>query len=167
MSTFEAMKNGESFDMFYRHVLKKAEGHSMVEEPKKGRKQQKAKYSTLQYLDGYNKGEAHHPETAKGQFQQIHFAAIDYFVVSLKESFEQPTYVIYAAIESLLLSITDGKTPDHNGMKMIQENYSDKVDILSLHVQMTPFSSIFSKIQQWFVLLILRINYNYYQMKGG
>ena len=88
MSTFEAMKNGESFDMFYRHVLKTAEGHNMVEEPKKGRKQQKAKYSTLQYLDGYNKGEAHHPETAKGQFQQIHFAAIDYFVVSLKESFE-------------------------------------------------------------------------------
>ena len=67
---------------------------------------------------------------------QIYFEAIDNFAVSLKERFEQPTYVIYAAIESLLLSITDGKKPDHNGMKMIQENYSDEVDILSLDVEM-------------------------------
>ena len=87
--------------------------------------------------------------------------------MSLKERFEQPTYVIYAAIESLLLSITDGKTPDHNGMKMIQENYSDKVDILNLDVEMPLFSSIFSKMQQWYVFLILFINYNYYQMKDS
>ena len=35
LSTTEAMRNDESFDMFYEHVLKKAEGHNMVEEPKK------------------------------------------------------------------------------------------------------------------------------------
>ena len=35
LSTIEAMRNDESFDMFYEHVLKKAEGHNMVEEPKK------------------------------------------------------------------------------------------------------------------------------------
>ena len=87
--------------------------------------------------------------------------------MSLKERFEQPTYVMYAAIESLLLSITDGKTPDHNGMKMIQEIYSDKVDILSLDVEMPPFSRIFSKIKQWYVFLILLINYNYYHMKDS
>ena len=54
----------------------------------------------------------------------------------LKERFEQPTYVIYAAIERLLLPVTDGKTPDHNGMKMAQVNYSDEVDNLSLDVVM-------------------------------
>ena len=91
LSTIEAMRNDESFDMFYEHVLKKAEGYNMVEEPKKGRKRSKPKYSILQYVDGYNKGEAHHPETTKVQFQQIYLAAIDYFVVSLKERFEQPT----------------------------------------------------------------------------
>ena len=63
----------------------------MVEEPKKERKRPKSKSSILQYVDGYNKGEAHHPETTKVQFQQTYLAAIDYFVVSLKERFEQPT----------------------------------------------------------------------------
>ena len=65
LSTIEAMQNDESFDMFCEHILKKAEGHNMVEEPKKERKRPKWKYSILQYVDGYNKGEAHHPETAK------------------------------------------------------------------------------------------------------
>ena len=36
------------------------------------------------------------------------------------------------------MAITDGKTPDHNGSKMIQENYSDEADILSLDEEM-PF----------------------------
>ena len=35
LSRTEAMRNDESFDMFYEHVLKKAEGYNMVEEPKK------------------------------------------------------------------------------------------------------------------------------------
>ena len=78
LSTTEAMRNNEFFDMFYGHVLKKAEGHNMVEEPKKGRTRPKPKYSILQYVDGYNPGEAHHPETTKDHFQQIYFAAIDY-----------------------------------------------------------------------------------------
>ena len=61
----------------------------------------------------------------------------------LKERFEQPTYVIYATIESLLPSITDGLAPDHNSMKMIQENYSDEVDILSLDVEMLILKQLF------------------------
>ena len=51
LSTIEAMRNDELFDMFYEHVLKNAEGHSMVEEPQKGRKRPKPKYSILQYVD--------------------------------------------------------------------------------------------------------------------
>ena len=35
LSITEAMRNDESFDMFYEHVLKKTEDHNMVEEPKK------------------------------------------------------------------------------------------------------------------------------------
>ena len=47
LPTIEAMSNDGSFDMFYEHLLKKAEGHNMVEEPKKGRKRPKPKYSIL------------------------------------------------------------------------------------------------------------------------
>ena len=129
--------------MFYDHVLKKAEGHNMIEKPKIGRKWPKPKYSILQNVDGYNKGEAHHPETEKDQFQIIFFEATDYIVVPLKERFEQPTYVIYATIESLLPSITDGLAPDHNSMKMIQENDSDEVDILNLDVEMPILKQLF------------------------
>ena len=143
LSTIEAMRNDESFDMFYEHVLKKAEGHNMVEELKKGRKQPKPKYSILQHVDAYNKGEAHYPETEKYKFQQIYFEAVNYFVVPLKERFEQPTYVICATIESLLLSLTHGKTPDYDGMKMIRENYSDEMDILSLDVEIPILKQVF------------------------
>ena len=61
----------------------------------------------------------------------------------LKERFEQPTSVIYATIESLLPSITDGLAPDHNSMKMIQENDSDEVDILNLDVEMPILKQLF------------------------
>ena len=90
----------------------------------------------MQYVNGYNKGETHHPETATNKFQEIYFEAIDYFLVPLKERFDQPKYIIYAAIESLLLYI------DQTGMKMIQENYSHKVNILSLDVEM-PILKLF------------------------
>ena len=79
--------NDESFYMFYELVMKKAESHKMVEEPKTGRKRTKPNYSILQYVDGYDKGEAHHPTTPKDQFTQIYFEAIDYFIASLKERF--------------------------------------------------------------------------------
>ena len=36
-----------------------------------------------------------------------------------------------------------GKTPDHNGMKMTQENYSNEVDILSLDVEMPILKQLF------------------------
>ena len=165
-STTEAMRNDESFDMFYKHVLKKAEDHYMVEEPKKRRKRLKPKYSNLQYIDGYNKGEAHYPETAIVQFLLIYFEAIDYSVVPLKEWFEQPTYVIYAAIESLLLSITDGKKPDYNGMKMIKENYSDEVDILSLDVEKPILKQLFKDTSVvCFSDIVDKLQF--YQMKGS
>ena len=97
----------------------------------------------MQYVNGYNKGETRYPETAKNQFQEIYFEAIYYFLVPLKEKFDQPKYIIYAAIESLLLSITNSKRSDQNGMKMIQENYSHKVDILSLDVEMSILKELF------------------------
>ena len=149
LSTIEAMRMDDSFDMFYEHVLTKAEGHNMVEKPKKGRKWPKPKYSILQYVNGYNKGETHHPETATNKFQEIYFEAIDYFLVPLKERSDQPKYIIYAAIESLLLYITDSKRSDQTGMKMIQENYSHKVNILSLDVEM-PILKLFKAMFSWF-----------------
>ena len=97
----------------------------------------------MQYADGCNKGEVHVPEMEEDLFWPIYFEATDYFVVSLKERSEQPTYVIYAVIESFLLSITDGKTPDLNGMKMIQENYSDEVYISSFDVEMAFLKQLF------------------------
>ena len=36
-----------------------------------------------------------------------------------------------------------GKTPDHNGMKMTQENYSNEGDILSLDVEMPILKQLF------------------------
>ena len=43
----------------------------------------------------------------------------------------------------MLLSIIDAKTPDPKGMKMIQENYPDEVDILNLDVEMPILKQLF------------------------
>ena len=48
--------------------MKKAESQKILGEPKKGRKQTKPKYYTPQYVDSYNKGEAHYLETRNVQF---------------------------------------------------------------------------------------------------
>ena len=81
----------------------------------------KPKYSILQYVDGYNKGKAHHQERVKYQFRQIHFEAIDYYVRFSKEPLEEPMSVENLKvwnrpIESLLLSLTF----KHQPYKMIK-----------------------------------------------
>ena len=110
--------------------------------------QEKPKYSTLLYVDDYNKDEVHHPETAKDFFCQIYLEVIDCFVAPLKERLQQSTYVIYAAKESLSLSITNSKTLDQYGIKLMQEKYFDDVDILSLDMN-------FSKIYQQYIFDIV------------
>ena len=70
LKTMESMPSDKSFGMFYELVIKNAESHKMVEEPKTGRKRTKPNYSILQYVDGYDKVEApDHPVTPKDQFK--------------------------------------------------------------------------------------------------
>ena len=44
----------------------------------------------------------------------------------------------------------NGKSPDHNGVKMMQENYSNEEDTLSLHVEMPILNEFFRCISGMF-----------------
>ena len=85
--------------------MEKTEKHVEIKEPELPRKRKKPRYDVLQYIDGYDaNGEEHQHKTPEEKYRQVYFEALDLFVVSLKERFEQPTHTIYANIEQLLLT---------------------------------------------------------------
>lgn len=142
LSTFENMRSDGDFNMFYELVLKKAGSHPMVGDPKVGRKRSKPNYSILQYVDGYDKTDPHHPITATDKFRSIYFEAIDYFISALRERFEQPTYHIYATLENFLLSILHCGNTDE-GMKLLMETYSDDINVSHIETEMLVFKQLF------------------------
>ena len=62
----------------------------------------------------------------------MYFEALDLFVVSLKERFEQPTYTIYANIEQLLLTAVNEEELYSDGLAAIEQYYAEGIDLISL-----------------------------------
>ena len=85
-------------------------------------------------------------------YRIICFGAIDCFIVSLKDRFDQPSFQVFAALEELLLSIIKNDSID-KGMKVLHDVYSEDVDFDKLEVEI-PILGSFSKIAQSYVLLM-------------
>lgn len=72
LSTNEAMQN----DVLGAHIKGRSGPLHGRRAKMEGRER---KYCYLQYIGGNKKGEARHPGTAKYQFEQSYFEAIEYF----------------------------------------------------------------------------------------
>ena len=122
LSTLESMHNDHDANLFFQTVVQKAEKHVEIKEPELPKKRKKPRYDVLQYFDGCDaNGEEHQHKTPEEKYRQMYFEALDLFVVSLKERFEQPTYTIYANIEQLLLTAVNEEELYCDGLADIEQ----------------------------------------------
>ena len=65
----------------------------------------------------------------------MHCEALDLFVVSLKERFEQPTYTIYENVEQLLLTAVKEEELYRDGFADIEQYCADDIELISLETE--------------------------------
>ena len=129
IKTWEGMHSDENFKMFFDTVVKKAQKHPSIGAPSLPRKRNRPDYSILQYMEGYGQGAAaNHPQTVDDHYRQMYYEAIDVVVALIKDRFNQPSYKAFAALETLLLSVIDGK-PFEDEMRHLQTIYGDDISI--------------------------------------
>ena len=136
VQALEGMRNGQAFNMFYDTILKKAKEFPFVSEPSLPRKRRAPNYSVLQYVEGYNaEGGEYHPDSPRDHFRQIYLQAIDVLVTSIKDRFNQPSFLAYERLESFLLKGL--RDEDISGeFSYLQQMYSSDVNVEQLKVEM-------------------------------
>ena len=146
VQTLEGMRTEESFKLFFATVLKKAKQHPAATEPTLPRKRARPNYSTLQFVEGYGQGAtAHHALTVDYHYKQIYFEAIDIFIASITERFNQPSLKTFAALEQMLLNVINNTSRDVNdGMTHLKATCGDDVNDASLLVEFGIWKRIFS-----------------------
>ena len=128
IATIESMRTEEYTQLFFDTVMKEASAHDKIDDPELTRKRRKPNYSILQHIEGYDSAaDAYHPSTPYDRYREIYLEAIDVFLSSLKERFEQPTYKIYASIENWLLSPINSDELFTDGLEILKENYADSL----------------------------------------
>ena len=138
------MHSDENFKMFFDTVVKKAQKHPSIGAPSLPWKRNRPDYSILQYMEGYGQGAAaNHPQTVDDHYRQMYYEAIDVVVASIKDRFNQPSYKTFAALETLLLSVIDGK-PFEDEMRHLQTIYGDDISIEYLQVEFGIFKQLFA-----------------------
>ena len=104
IDVFQGMRNENNFNLLYDAICKKAKNHSFIGEPLLQRKRTVPNYSSFHLVDGHGEGsEAHSPNTPRDYYRKIYYEALDTFVLSLRERFDQPCFVAFENLESSLL----------------------------------------------------------------
>ena len=77
----------------------------------------------------------------------MYFEALDLFVVSLKERFEQQTYPIYANIEQLLLTAVNEDELYRDGLADIEQYCAEDIDLISLETEFHLLAKLYKNTQ--------------------
>ena len=163
VETFEKMRDETSADLFFDSVQKKASKLEFIEDPVLPRKRKNPNYKMMTnsfQVQGYSEGsQPYHPATAKEHYRGIYFEVLDVMINSLKEWYNQSSFLIFDSIESLLLECIN--TPEKISQKhedSITELYGDEIDLMSFKVEsnvlrtiidgeVTCFKEIYEKVK--------------------
>ena len=75
-----------------------------------------------------------HPITCQDRYRAMYYNVLDTVVTSLKDQFNQSSFVIYENIESLLLKIIKGKDTSYE-LEYIKQIYNDKINITQFEIE--------------------------------
>ena len=135
VETISNWRNSESLDAFYDLCLREIENIKFVLK----RKGKEPKYSLLHYLEGYeSRSEAHHPTTPRDHYRKQFYQAIDVLIFSVRDRFDQPSFLVFENLESLLIKTLKGEETSAE-MKIAREKYATNVNMSDLNVELATF----------------------------
>ena len=139
VETKSNLHNSECFDALYDLCLRKIQNNKFVEEPVLKRKRKEPKYSLLHYLEGYeSRSEAHHPTTPRDHCRKQFYQAIDVLISSVRDRFDQPSFLVFENLESLLIKTLKGEETSAE-MKIARDKYAADVSMSDLNVEFATF----------------------------
>ena len=125
------LRNSESFDVLYDLCLMEIQNINFLK--------RKRKYSLLHYLEGYeSRSEAHHPTIPRDQYRKQFYQAIDVLISSVRDRFDQPSFLVFENLESLLIKTLKGEETSAE-MKIARKKYATDVNMSDLNVEPATF----------------------------
>ena len=93
----------------------------------------------LHYLEGYkSRSEAHHPITPRDHSRKQFYQAIDVLISSVRDRFNQPSFLVFENLESLLIKTLKGEETSAE-IKIAREKYATDVNMSDLKVELAAF----------------------------
>lgn len=135
--TISTIESGEKFQTFYETRLKKAKKHDYIGESMLPRKRKKVDHSTFEHNILYKEhGNPYYPLSAIERYHQAYYEMIDVFLTAMKERFRDPTFEIYAAIESIFVNFFNNATEYEEGIQVLKERYEGDIDVDAFLVEL-------------------------------
>ena len=72
--------------------MKLATEHRQIEQPSLPRKRKRPNYSILQYVEGHQSAEGHHPLTVEDRCKSMYYEAIDAILQAIMKGFDQSSF---------------------------------------------------------------------------
>ena len=129
------MRNKHSFNSPYDTVAKKSTECKFIKDPINTRKRKSPNYFTMHLVDATaSKAQDFHPKTCQDHYRVMYYNLLDTVFTSLKDRFNQSSFVVYENIESLLLKTIKGEdTFDES--KYIKGIYHDEINITQVEIE--------------------------------
>ena len=128
----QSLRNDESFNAFYDVILVKAKELESLSEPVLPRKRR----APSRYEVGI--GEPRYPNTARDLYRSIFYEALDTIMSAIKELFNQPAFIVYQNLESLLVKVSKGEDVAKE-LDAFMNNFHGDVCPTTLHAQLSTF----------------------------
>ena len=87
-------------------------------------------------------GEGSHSATVEDHYRQAYFEVLDLVITGISDRFNQPGYIIYNNLESLLVSAANGE-PFNDQFNEVVALYGDNFDSSQLSAQLQNFITFF------------------------
>ena len=136
-TVLQDMRTDEAFDKFYDVILIKKNKHSSIPEPSLPRRRR----APARFEIGT--GNPSYPDTPKDYYRRIYFEGLDGIIAAIHERFNQPSFIAYLNLESLLLKALNSEDYS-DSLRYLNDNYSDDVDVTALKAELPIFKILLS-----------------------
>ena len=126
------LRNDESFNAFYDVILVKTKELESLSDPVLPRKRR----APSRYEVGT--GKPLYPNTALDFYRSIFYEALDTIISAIKERFNQPAFIVYQNLESLLVKASKGEDVAKE-LDAFMNDFHGDVCPTTLHAQLSTF----------------------------
>ena len=137
VDTISSLRNDESFNALYDTCLKETEKIPTIGAPFLKRNRKYPKYSILHHVEGWqSKSQGHHPNSPRDHYRQEFYNAVDVLLSSVRDRFDQPSFLVFKKLESLLVKALKGEDFSCE-LEFVGAKYDANIDVEDLTVELS------------------------------